>query len=152
MNHEQDMSPGKSFILKFTAVTALLTALASAGACMPGPTRAHNKSSAMVQMLTESDNNRTLAIHPGDTLRITLPENATTGYRWQLDRCERDIVGVVAQEPHYNSTVVGSGGMVEFVLQGRKAGACEIVFKHWRSWEGDSSVIARFRLKVNVLP
>jgi inhibitor of cysteine peptidase len=146
------MSPGKSFVGKYMALMALLAALASAGACMPGPTRAHSKSSAMVQLLTESDNNRTLAIHPGDTLRITLPENATTGYRWQVDRCERDIVGVVAEEPHYNSPAVGSGGLVEFVLQGRKAGACEIVLKQWRSWEGDVSVIARFRLRVNVLP
>ncbi len=106
----------------------------------------------MAQMLTESDNNRKLSIHSGDTMRITLPENATTGYRWQIDRCERDIVGVVAEDPQYTSTVVGSGGHVEFVLQGRKPGVCEIALKQWRSWEGDTSVIARFRLYVTVLP
>jgi predicted secreted protein len=31
--------------------------------------------------LVEKDNDRTVAIRPGEILQITLPENATTGYR-----------------------------------------------------------------------
>jgi inhibitor of cysteine peptidase len=122
-----------------------------AGGCTATSGSHQNKAFAMVHQLNESDNNRTISIRTGEKLRITLPENATTGFRWEIERCDRELVGVVAEEPRYHSGKVGSGGHVEFVFQGRSVGVCEIVLKHWRSWEGEASVIARYHLHVNVL-
>jgi hypothetical protein len=34
--------------------------------------------------------------------------------------------------------------------QGKKAGTGEIVLKHWRHWEGDQSVTARFRIRLEM--
>ena len=45
---------------------------------------------------------------------------------------------------------VGSGGEIAFNFKARKAGTGEIALKHWRHWEGDRSVIARFRVRLNV--
>jgi inhibitor of cysteine peptidase len=107
----------------------------------------------MVHELVETDNERTADICLHETVRITLPENATTGYRWVVERYDGTFLNELATESHYPKTaVVGSGGNVVFIFQGKKSGRGEILLKQWRSWEGDASVIARFRVLVNVLP
>ena len=91
-------------------------------------------------------------IRLGETVRVSLAENATTGYRWAIDRYDEEFIKVLATEPRYAADAVGSGGEIEFVFQGKKIGIGEIVLKHWRSWEGDSSVTARFRIRLHVRP
>ena len=88
-----------------------------------------------------------------ESLKITLPENATTGYRWELERWDREVIGLVAEAPQYASgPLVGSGGHVDFLFQARKPGTSDIALREWRPWEGESSVIARYRLHVVVVP
>ena len=103
-------------------------------------------------LLVEKDNDRTVDIHPGGTIQISLPENATTGYRWEIDRYDEDTIKLLATEPCYTANAVGSGGVVAFTFQGKKTGSGEIALKHWRSWEGDASVIGRFHIRLTVTP
>ena len=102
--------------------------------------------------LVETDNGRTIDIRPGEQVQITLPENATTGYRWAIDRYDEEYIEPLATEPRYVAKAVGSGGQVAFIFQGKKIGTGEIVLKHWRHWEGDTSVTARFLLRIHVQP
>ncbi|NTV01839.1 MAG: protease inhibitor I42 family protein [Chlorobiaceae bacterium] len=136
------------------AFAAVLLAFVFAVGCGPVTSRAnHDKAPAMLHQLDESDNGRTVALRTGEKMRITLPENATTGYRWELERWDREVVGLVAEEPKYPSgQAVGSGGHVEFIFLGRKPGSGKIALKEWRPWEGEASVIARFHLHVDVQP
>jgi len=91
-------------------------------------------------------------IRLGESLHITLPENATTGYRWAIDRYDDEVIDAVATEPQYTGNAIGSGGEIEFVFKGKKIGSGEIVLKHWRHWIGDSSTTSRFRVRLNVQP
>jgi inhibitor of cysteine peptidase len=100
--------------------------------------------------LVETDNDRTVDVRLGDVVQVSLPENATTGYRWTIDRYDEDIVEAVGNEPRYPADAVGSGGRVAFTFKGKKIGAGEIALKHWRHWEGDRSIIGRFRVRLNV--
>jgi len=102
--------------------------------------------------LGASDHDRTVALPVGETVHITLPENASTGYRWAIDRCDEDIIEAQGSRALYPSAggAAGAGGEVTFSFQARKIGSGEIVLKHWRAWEGDASVIARMALHVNV--
>jgi inhibitor of cysteine peptidase len=102
--------------------------------------------------LVETDNDRTVDVRLGDVVQVTLPENATAGYRWAIDRYDEDVIEAVGNEPRYRSEAVGSGGEVAFTFKPRKAGTGEIALKHWRHFEGDRSVIARFRVRLNVKP
>jgi len=102
--------------------------------------------------LVETDNDRTVDIRLGETVKITLPENATTGYRWAIDRYDDEFIEALATEPHYTAKAIGSGGEVAFIFQGKKIGTGEIALKHWRHWEGDSSVTTRFRILLHVQP
>ena len=133
-------------VARLTALAAVLLYAAGAGTHVA----AAETAKPMLQ-LSEADNDRTVDVHVGDTIRLTLPENATTGYRWAIDRHD-DVAGVVSEEPRYPSNAIGSGGEAVFTFQANKTGSGEIALKNWRQWEGDSSVTRRFRLRLNVQP
>ena len=102
--------------------------------------------------LTEIDNGRTVDVRLGDMVQVTLPENATTGYRWAIDRYDEEFIEVLKSEPHYTENTIGVGGTIAFTFQARKVGTGEVVLKNWRHWEGDSSVTSRFRFRLRVQP
>ena len=133
---------------RVTALVAagLLYALSAAGD--RNPERVHQ---AML-IIVEGDNGRTVEVRPGEAVRINLPENATTGYRWAIDRYDEEVIEALATEPRYTTNALGSGGEVTFVFQGKKAGTGEIVLKHWRHWEGDASINKRFHIRLQVRP
>jgi inhibitor of cysteine peptidase len=110
------------------------------------------KVSKTMLLLLEADNDRTVDIRLGETVQVRLPENATTGYRWSIDREDEEFIEVLGSEPHYPAGAVGSGGEVTFVFRGRKIGTGEVGLKYWRSWQGDSSIASRFRVRFNVHP
>jgi len=105
-----------------------------------------------MQMLTEADDGRTVELHVGDAVRVTLPENATTGYRWEVDRLDAGVVSSEGSEPHYPGGAIGSGGKVTFAFKAQKAGTGEVALKYWRRFEGDSSIVRRFRINLSVKP
>ena len=102
--------------------------------------------------IVESDNGRMVEVRLGEPVKINLPENATTGYRWAIDRYDEEFIEALATEPRYPANAIGSGGEVTFVFQGKKIGTGEILLKHWRHWEGDSSITNRFHIRLNVQP
>ena len=135
---------------------SLARATAPAGAWLIYPARVpvspRKKAPKAMLSLVETDNGRTVDIRRGETVQVSLPENATTGYRWAIDRCDEEFIEVLATEPHYTARGRGAGGEVAFTFHGKKIGTGEIVLKHWRHWEGDSSVTSRFRIRLRVQP
>ena len=105
-----------------------------------------------MQSLAEADNGRTVDLRVGETFRVRLPENATTGYRWTIDRLDNEVVEAVGSEPDYGAGSIGSGGAVSFTFRAKKPGTGDIALKHWRHFEGDASVTNRFRLRLNARP
>ena len=103
-------------------------------------------------LLTLRDNDGTAEVHIGDSVRINLPENATTGFRWAIDRYDEQLFEVVATEPHYPKDSIGAGGYVSFTFRAKKSGSGEIALKNWRHWESDSSVTNRFRVRLRIEP
>jgi inhibitor of cysteine peptidase len=102
--------------------------------------------------ITAADEGRTVEVRVGESIRIVLPENASTGYRWALEPYDAGLLEAQAGEPHYGGTAIGSGGEVEFVFRARKPGEAAISLKHWRHWEGDASITRRFRIRLVVRP
>ena len=102
--------------------------------------------------LAEPDNGRTVDVRVGDTVQVTLRENATTGYRWAIDRYDEKFIEALGSEPHYTAGTIGVGGTVTFTFRGKTVGNGEIVLKNWRHWEGDASVTSRFHLGIRVQP
>jgi inhibitor of cysteine peptidase len=102
--------------------------------------------------LSEKDNGRSVDLKVGAELEVTLPENATTGYRWAVDHAD-DIVSLVSSQPvRPSSAALGAGGGASFTFRAERPGTGALALKNGRSWEGDSSVVGRFRVEVNVQP
>ena len=102
--------------------------------------------------LVDNDNGGTVDIRVNDLVQVTLSENASTGYRWGIDRYDEEFIEALSTEPRYADNSIGSGGEVAFMFKGKKVGLGEIVLKHWRHWEGDSSITSRFRIRLHVKP
>jgi inhibitor of cysteine peptidase len=101
-------------------------------------------------VLSQTDNDRTVSVRVGDTVRIGLPENASTGYRWAVERYDDEFLEALPAEAGYTSNSIGSGGEIAFMFFTKKVGTGQLVLKHWRHWEGDASVTKRFRLQLQI--
>lgn len=102
--------------------------------------------------LTEADNGHTVDVRAGETVSVTLPENATSGYRWAIDKLGPGIVEANEATPHVPAGPVGSGGTVTFAFKHAGHGSGEVSLKHWRHFEGDASITRRFRVRLNAKP
>jgi inhibitor of cysteine peptidase len=102
--------------------------------------------------LTQQDNGRTVSLPVGQTATLSLPENATTGYRWAIDSIDSAIIAVGGEQPRYPSGPPGSGGHVEWTLTAKAPGSTDLRLKLWRSWEGDASIAERFSVRFQVIP
>jgi inhibitor of cysteine peptidase len=141
-------------IWSLTRVTALLGAWLMYSSSAGFAAEAGKAPSAMV-FLTETDSGRTVDVRLGDTVQVALRENATTGYRWAIDRYDEEFIEAVGSESHYapdTKNSIGVGGTVAFIFRGKKAGTGEVVLKNWRHWEGDKSITSRFRFHLHIEP
>ena len=91
---------------------------------------------------------RELAV--GDRLRIRLPENPTTGYRWQLSLADSGGLCLVNDgfEPGSASPLPGSSGHRVFELEARARGDVRVTAVNKRAWETTEQ--ARHELRVHV--
>jgi inhibitor of cysteine peptidase len=140
-----------SELARVAALLGAILLLHVSGAVAAEAVKAQVKVHAM-QSLTEADNERTVDLRVGESVRLTLPENATTGYRWAIDHFDREVVDPAGSEPHYAGGAVGSAGNVTFDFTAKKAGSGEVALKYWRHFEGDGSVVKRFSFRLNVQP
>jgi inhibitor of cysteine peptidase len=103
-------------------------------------------------LLTEQNQGQTVDVRVGQQVVLSLPENATTGYRWAIDHLEANLVEAGEPTAQYPSTAIGSGGRVEWVFLVKAPGSTEIALKQWRPWEADRSVGERFRIQLRIAP
>jgi len=109
------------------------------------------KAAAMLSF-SEKDDGRTAEVRVGETVEVTLVENATTGYRWAVDHLDTAIVRQLSAESRNTAKAIGAPGTTVFTFEAVKEGTGEIALKYWRSWEGDASVTNRFRVRLGVQP
>jgi inhibitor of cysteine peptidase len=103
-------------------------------------------------ILTEHDDGRTIDLHVGQAVTVNLPENATTGYRWAIEQPDARLVEAREGKSQYPSNALGSAGRVEWVFLAKAPGTTSITLKQWRPWEGDASIVQRFRAQLHIVP
>jgi inhibitor of cysteine peptidase len=91
--------------------------------------------------LTAADAGRTLSVHPGDEIVVTLDSNATTGFAWQmLTKPASEILDLVKSEYVAPDTeLVGAGGeeVWRFVATGQ--GSTHVAMTYARSFSGETA-------------
>jgi inhibitor of cysteine peptidase len=136
-------------LMRVAALLGAILLLHAGGAVAAETGKAHVMQ--FMQSLTEADSERTVELRVGEGVRLTLPENATTGYRWAIDRLDRDVVDMAGSDSRYGGGI-GAAGNVTFDFTARKAGSSEIALKYWRHFEGDGSIVKRFSFRLNAKP
>ncbi|HWT98073.1 MAG TPA: protease inhibitor I42 family protein [Terriglobales bacterium] len=99
--------------------------------------------------LTERHDGQHLGARLHDLLELHLAENATTGYRWEIDSCDTGLLQLVETTAHYPSVTPGSGGMTVFRFRVIGTGSAVLKLKYWRHWEGAASVRQRFSVVID---
>lgn len=101
--------------------------------------------------LTEADAGKTVQAHPGDHILIQLSANAATGFSWAIDKTDTTILALQSESYTPNpGGALGSGGTATFTFLAQRAGSVHLQLKYWRSWEGDSSIVKRYNVTIQV--
>lgn len=96
--------------------------------------RGCSRGAVMIE-LNEAGAGRPVSMAVGQRIRITLPENRTTGYRWQVGGDCLGILGVEDDEAKAGSGQPGAGGERVWVFAAKAEGRCELRFESARAWE-----------------
>jgi inhibitor of cysteine peptidase len=99
--------------------------------------------------LTGADDGGVVKVRRGDAVELELPENPTTGYRWDLET--HDVLAAAdefVQPPGEAGIGAGGAHRWRFVLD--RAGEARIALRHWQPWEGEPSVDQRFAVRIEV--
>lgn len=134
----------------------VLPALADAPAVQSAP--------ADVELAVAENDALTVTARQGQSVRIRLGGNATTGYEWTLDTMQsktyekgkaREIlspVGKMEYQLHPAVGMVGVGGEFVATFRAVKPGTVKLTFAYKRPWEKDKKPIRNFSVKVKVIP
>lgn len=101
--------------------------------------------------LGPEDKGKTVEVRRGALMEVCLPENPTTGYRWEVDHADESIVGL--EEVVFSrasSVTVGAGGWRTFRFKARATGSARLQLKRWRPWEGSQSIVDRYEVSIRV--
>ena len=105
-----------------------------------------------VYIADENDNGQTVSMGVGDALRISLPENRSTGYVWSVVTNDEAVLRPAA-EPAYEiegEPLPGAGGRVTFTFTAVGAGEVSLQLINARPAETAVEPVATFALLVRV--
>jgi inhibitor of cysteine peptidase len=97
-----------------------------------------------------SYNGREVTLAMGDVMEITLEENPSTGYRWDLKVKPEPACSQVKNWFKATGGPPGSGGTHHWQFQAVRPGAAEINLEYRRPWEKDTPPRETFKLRVQV--
>ena len=99
--------------------------------------------------LTEQDNGGQISARAGEEVILRLPENLTTGFRWEVEAANPRILELAsATHESSRSAALGASGQALFRFRVIGAGSGKLSLKYWRQWEGDASIVKRFVVTV----
>jgi inhibitor of cysteine peptidase len=102
--------------------------------------------------VSAEQNGRVIGVKVGDSIVLQLPENPTTGYAWALDSIDASLLEAGAPAYLGAGAGLGMGGTKTWTLGARAAGRTRVELKRWRHWEGDTSIVERFALTLDIRP
>ena len=134
---EKDTPPAQLFNVKISASEAA----------------AATKAAKTVEM-SRDDSGKTVTVRPGDTVRIKLRSNRTTGYSWALagkpDEKVLKSEGNEYKVDEHPAGMVGVGGNDVWTFTALAPGRTEIALGYARPWEKDKEPAQAFELTVVV--
>ena len=138
---EKDVAPAQTFNVKIVAEAADAK-----------PAAATEKKT---HELGKDDNGKAVKVNVGDTIRVKLKANRTTGYSWALAESKLDAKILKSDGNEYKvdehpAGMVGVGGNDVWTFTALAPGKTEIALGYARPWEKDKEPVESFKLTVEV--
>jgi inhibitor of cysteine peptidase len=91
-----------------------------------------------------------VAADVGDTVVVRIPDNPTTGYRW--DVASSDPRAVDIERATWDAAAersIGGGAHRVITIRVVAPGSSTVALRCWRPWAGESSVVERMSIVIN---
>jgi inhibitor of cysteine peptidase len=98
----------------------------------------------------EHSNGNEIELHVGEEFMIVLPENPTTGFRWNPISSGEPTCTLLDNSFDLIGSTPGNGGSHSWHFQAVKEGSSKIEFAYRRSWEQDKPPAQTFKMSVYV--
>jgi inhibitor of cysteine peptidase len=98
----------------------------------------------------ETYSGRTVVLAVGEILQITLAENRTTGFQWNVKSDSEPACMLILDEPQGAAGPPGKAGTHRWQYRGVRSGTGEIKLEYRRPWEKDTPPGKTFGLRVRV--
>jgi inhibitor of cysteine peptidase len=85
--------------------------------------------------LDEQHNGTRIAAHVGDSLELVLPENATTGFQWEVVDAGEALAVNTSELVPPNAQHAGATGTRHVVVEAVRPGSSTLSLRLRRSWE-----------------
>lgn len=104
----------------------------------------------MIYDISEKDNNKSYALKRGDLIKLSLEENPTTGYKWQIVNIDKNILTITNDKYQIQSEGIGGGGIRNIEFKALQKGDTKIELKNFKIWEGEGESINEFEINLKV--
>ena len=105
--------------------------------------------------LGDKDSGKSLELHVGDSVKLVLDTNPTTGFSWtKVDKVDSSILKLEKNDYRQNANpgrMVGVGGKTTIVYRAVKPGTARIELTYMQPWEPDSEFNTNYTVTVKVL-
>ncbi len=100
--------------------------------------------------VTEAADGTTVVARAGDTIRIALASNPTTGYDWAITRRPARAVAILRSARYVPpaASMPGAGGVQRYVLRARGAGTTRFAARYAQAGSGDVGQTFSIQLRV----
>lgn len=108
-------------------------------------------SGSQMVSLTSTDVGKTINLKSGDTLKIDLEGNPTTGYNWMVMAVDGAVLEQQG-EPAFkaDSKLIGAGGMITLTFRAMLPGTTKLQLGYMRSWEKDVAPLQTYEVTIEV--
>jgi inhibitor of cysteine peptidase len=101
-------------------------------------------------LVDEKFNDRTIEVTIGQTIEVHLPENPTTGFRWQLTSDGGPACVMIESQFIAPAGPPGKGGDHAWKFKAVRAGESDIELGYRRSWESSTGSSRTFKIHVKI--
>ncbi len=93
---------------------------------------------------------RTIDLGISETVEIRLPENPTTGFRWDLTAKGEPACAMLGDSFATAGVAPGTGGQHSWTFKALRQGECEVELVYRRPWEANDAAERRFRVRLRI--
>ena len=136
----------RSMMFLFMALTCVLLL----GACGDSDENNPVLTIPVLTTLSESDNGRTVELQVGDKLDVTLNENPSTGFTWEIGSVDEAIIKQVGESEFKPGTGIGASGQRTFHFEAVASGQSDLQLVYHRPFETNAPPSSTFEVTIIV--